>query len=719
MRNHFAAHTRLLTTVMVGGTALVVLIVAIFGISKLREYASNRQLAQTLLVRIEAEAYEQSAMEWRAEAERGVSSEVLRSVRRSQGEAQAALFGLETATGQPDAAFAVRALFGRYQRAMNQELSLISRGQLETAREVDEHLVDATFDELRTAIKALSREYETEGQRASAMAETGTALILLGAMTALALLYFRYAKLESMIAATNATEKVSTAAEARFLSVAQAASDAIVGADARGAITSWNQGAELMFGYSVEDIVGQPLISVLPERYSERFGAGLAEEATARNGGKDSATITGIEGLRRDGSEFPVELSLRSWVDEGTVSYSMVIRDTTDRKRLEGQLRQAAKMEAVGQLAGGVAHDFNNLLTVINCHVELLREDSKDSPTQLEDINEIGEAAKRAESLTRQLLGFSRRQIQQPKNLDLNESLKGMEKMLRRLITEDIDLVVKPMPTAARVRADAGQLDQLLMNLVVNASDAMLQGGTLTIEVARAELEEPYFRERGVRPVVGSYIGLFVSDTGVGMDAGTQARIFEPFFTTKGVGKGTGLGLATVYGIVKQSGGFIWVYSEVGHGTTFKIYLPYIDTVSSVEITRDEESRVEPGGETLLVVEDDDAIRSLMQRTLKKDGYIVLDAADGQKALDLASTYRKPIDLLLTDVVMPNLGGRELAERLMETRPAMKIVYMSGYTDDVVLRRGLLEAGVAFIQKPFAPAALAAKLREILDNRIN
>jgi two-component system, cell cycle sensor histidine kinase and response regulator CckA len=701
---------------MVGGTGFVVLVVAIFGISKLREYASNRQLAQTLLVRVEAEAYEESAMEWRAVAERSVSSELLRSLRRSHGEVQEAVSGLETATGQPDAAFAVRALFGRYQRAMNQQLSLISRGQLEAAREVDEHLVDATFDELRTAIKALLREYETEGQHASAMAETGTALILLGAMAVLVLLYFRYAKLESGIAAAKAADKVSTAAKARFLSVAQAASDAIVGADARGAISSWNQGAEIMFGYSAESIIGRSLTSLLPERYSERFGPGLKEEAKVKEGRVNSAIVAGIEGLRRDGAEFPVELSLSSWEDGGSVSYSIVIRDTTERKRLEAQLRQAAKMEAVGQLAGGVAHDFNNLLTVINCHVEMLREDSKDSPTQLEDINEIGEAAKRAESLTRQLLGFSRKQIQQPKVLDLNESIKGMEKMLRRLVTEDIDLVVKPMPIAAHVCADAGQLDQLLMNLVVNASDAMPQGGTLTVEVTRVELEEPYFRERGVRPVVGSYVGLFVSDTGVGMDAGTQSRIFEPFFTTKGVGKGTGLGLATVYGIVKQSGGFIWVYSEVGHGTTFKVYLPHVAAAASEEITRDEKSPMAPGGETLLVVEDDGAIRAMVRRTLKRDGYIVLDATDGQNALDLASTYDKPIDLLLTDVVMPFIGGRELAERLLVTRPAMKIVYMSGYTDDVVLRRGLLRAGVTFIQKPFAPAALAAKLRNTLDN---
>lgn len=372
-------------------------------------------------------------------------------------------------------------------------------------------------------------------------------------------------------------------------------------------------------------------------------------------------------------------------------------------------------MEAVGQLAGGVAHDFNNLLTVINCHVEMLRADLRESPSQLEDINEIGEAAKRAETLTRQLLTFSRKQIQQPKVLDLNVSIKGMEKMLRRLVTEDIDLVVKPMPTAAHVLADAGQLDQLLMNLAVNASDAMPTGGTLTVEVACVELEEPYFRERGVRPVAGSYVALFVSDTGVGMDAGTQSRIFEPFFTTKGVGKGTGLGLATVYGIVKQSGGFIWVYSEVGRGTTFKVYLPHVEAVASEKIVRVEESRVGPGGETLLVVEDDDAIRMMMRRILKRDGYVVLDASDGQKALELVSTYDKPIDLLVTDVVMPSLGGRELAQRLLVKRPAMKIVYMSGYTDDVVLRRGLLEAGVTFIQKPFAPAALSAKLRKTLD----
>jgi two-component system cell cycle sensor histidine kinase/response regulator CckA len=701
---------------MVGGSALVVLLLTIFGASRLRAYATSRQQAQTHLVHIEAEAYEQSALEWRAEAQRIVSNDVREALRKSQRDAIVAVVELETTTGHQEEARSIREILGRYESAINEEISLLSRGQFEASREVDEQTVDPTFELLRARMDILSLHYARESERASMVAEIGTAMMLLGAMMALAFLYVRYARLQSVIAATKASDKVSTAAEARFRSVAQAASDAIVGANATGAITSWNQGAELMFGYSAANIIGQPLASVMPERYSERFGPDLMEEAKVAEGRASSAIVAGIEGLRRDGAEFPMELSLTSWEDDGSVSYSIVMRDTTERKRLEAQLRQAAKMEAVGQLAGGVAHDFNNLLTVINCHVEMLREQLVELPDQLEDINEIGEAAKRAEALTRQLLAFSRKQIQQPKILDMNESIKGMEKMLRRLVTEDIDLVVKPMPIAAHVCADPGQLDQLLMNLVVNASDAMPDGGTLTVEVARIDLEEPYFRERGVRPVVGPYVGLFVSDTGVGMDTGTQSRIFEPFFTTKAVGKGTGLGLATVYGIVKQSGGFIWVYSEVGHGTTFKVYLPLVDAVEIKPIVRDEAPRGAPGGETLLVVEDDESIRMIMCRTLKRDGYVVLDATDGQQALKVASAYDQPIDLLLTDVVMPFVGGRELAERLLVTRPAMKIVYMSGYTDDVVLRRGLLEAGVTFIQKPFAPAALAAKLRKALDN---
>jgi PAS domain S-box-containing protein len=711
-----AARSRLFTAVLVGGSALAVLVLTIFATSTLRRYAADRRLAQTMLVHVEAEAYEQSALEWRAETEHLVSGEVLDAIRQSQRDAQSAVTELETAAGQEGAVSPVRTILARYERAMNEEIALVARGQFKAAREIDETQVDPTFNELRAEMLVLSRKYDADSQRASTQAEIGTALILVAAMTALLFLYFRYARLESLIAAKNATERVSTAAEARFRSVAQAASDAIVGANAMGAITSWNHGAELMFGYSAANIIGQPLASVMHERYSERFGPELMKEGKVTGGKVSSATVAGIEGLRRDGAEFPMELSLSSWQDEGSVSYSIVMRDTTERKRLEAQLRQAAKMEAVGQLAGGVAHDFNNLLTVINCHVEMLREQLVESPVQLEDINEIGEAAKRAEALTRQLLAFSRKQIQQPKILDMNESIRGMEKMLRRLVTEDIDLVVKPMPIAAHVCADPGQLDQLLMNLVVNASDAMPQGGTLTVEVAHIDLEEPYFRERGVRPVVGPYVGLFVSDTGIGMDSGTQSRIFEPFFTTKGVGKGTGLGLATVYGIVKQSGGFIWVYSEVGHGTTFKVYLPLVDAAEIKPITRDEASPDTPGSETLLVVEDDDSIRMIMCRALRRDGYVVLDATDGQQALGIASAYDKPIDLLLTDVVMPFIGGRELAERLLVTRPAMKIVYMSGYTDDVVLRRGLLGAGVTFIQKPFAPAGLAAKLRKALDN---
>ena len=716
MQTRTKIRSRRVTVALIGGTALITSVLIISGTSWLRSYATNHRHAQTLLVRVEAETYRQSAAEWRAEAERGVSNEVLALIRESRREAQHVLTELGISDADNAGAKSVRAILRRYDAAMDEELSLLNRGEFEAAREVDEEQVDPTFEELRTKLQSLSLEYEMGSRRASLIAELGSALMLLVAVGALVLVYFRYARLESAVAATRATEKIIVASEARFRSVAQAANDAIVGADASGLITSWNYGAELMFGYSGEAVVGMPLATVLPERYSERFGSDLKAEAKNNGGRMSSAVVIGIEGLRRDGTEFPVELSLSPWEDEGKTSYSIVIRDTTDRKRLEGQLRQAAKMEAVGQLAGGVAHDFNNLLTVITCYVELLRTDLAESPAHLADINEIGEAAKRAESLTRQLLGFSRKQIQQPRILDLNDSLTGMRKMLRRLVTEDIELIVKPMETAASVRADPGQIDQLLMNLVVNASDAMPQGGTLTIEVSQVELTEPYFRERGVRPQVGPYVGLFVSDTGIGMDGATQARIFEPFFTTKGIGKGTGLGLATAYGVVKQSGGFIWVYSEAGRGTTFKIYLPYLNPVGSEKVAEKEESIVAAGGETLLVVEDDDAIRSLMQRALRRDGYTVLEAADGQIALELASTYLKPIHLLLTDVVMPNLGGRELAERLMEQRPAMKTVYMSGYTDDVVLRRGLLEAGVAFIQKPFAPTALLAKLRAVLAN---
>ena len=385
------------------------------------------------------------------------------------------------------------------------------------------------------------------------------------------------------------------------------------------------------------------------------------------------------------------------------------------RAQLEDQLRQAQKMEAVGRLAGGVAHDFNNLLTVIRGRAELLlRRLAADDP-QRRHLDLLEQSAGRAAALTQQLLAFSRKQVLQPKVLDLNTLLGEIEQMLRRLIGEDIEVVVKPGPALSAVEADPSQLEQVLMNLVVNARDAMPGGGRLTLETANVELDEASARSHpGARP--GTYVMLAVSDSGIGMDAETQARLFEPFFTTKGPGKGTGLGLATVYGIVKQSGGSIWVYSEVGLGTTFKIYLPRVHGGSEGAEPMGVKVAPTQGSETVLLVEDEAAVRHLAREILQSQGYTVLEARHPGEALRLGAEHLGPIHLMVTDVVMPQMGGREVANRLASRRPEMRVLYMSGYTDEAIVHQGVLDAGTAFLQKPFSVTGLAQKVHEVLSD---
>jgi PAS domain S-box-containing protein len=391
-----------------------------------------------------------------------------------------------------------------------------------------------------------------------------------------------------------------------------------------------------------------------------------------------------------------------------------VALDITDRKHLADQLRVSQKMQAVGELAGGVAHDFNNLLMIVKGHAEMLLERIADSSSARHNLEQIQGATERAATLTRQLLAFSRKQVLQPKVLDLNDVVAGMIKMFARVIGENIDLAFLPGSKLAPVKADPGQMEQVLLNLVVNARDAMPDGGRLTIETCNMELDRVSASQHPVMEA-GSYVMLIVTDTGCGMDAGTQARIFEPFFTTKGQGKGTGLGLATVYGVVKQSGGFIWVYSEVDHGTTFKIYLPQV-TADLERVLPEKTSRgIDSGTETVLFGEDEESVRELVRDYLRKSGYRVLDAADGIQALAVAAAHIAPIHILVTDVVMPRLSGRELVTRITAARPELKILYISGYTDDSIFRHGVLEGGVAFLQKPFNLKDLTRKIRQVLD----
>jgi two-component system cell cycle sensor histidine kinase/response regulator CckA len=497
----------------------------------------------------------------------------------------------------------------------------------------------------------------------------------------------------------------------RLAAVVESSHYAIIGRTLDGIVTHWNGGAHRIYGYSAAEIVGKSSsILVPPDRLPELINTiekikcgEIVVESDAIRVGQDTKEIHFAQ------THAPIKNG-----DGQVVGISTVARDVTESRRLEEMFRHAQKMEAVGRLAGGVAHDFNNLLGVILGYTELLLTRIDPSDPQRKDIEEIQKAGDRAALLTRQLLAYSRKQVLQPKVLDLNVVVAGTENLLQRLIGENIELLVLLSPELHHTKADPGQIEQILMNLAVNARDAMPGGGKLTIETSKVELDEKY---AGQHPgtSAGPHVMLAVSDTGCGMDAKTKDHIFEPFFTTKEFGKGTGLGLATVYGIVKQSCGSIWVYSELGLGTTFKVYLPCLDQVP--EVTPLMEAAVKStdrGSQTILIVEDDAALLQVTQRSLQEDGYAVLAARSPAEAIHILESHPGPIHLMVTDVILPGISGDQLASHFSPLRPEMKVLYVSGYTDNAIVHHGVLEPGLAFLQNPFSLKRLARKVDEVL-----
>lgn len=514
------------------------------------------------------------------------------------------------------------------------------------------------------------------------------------------------------------TDQALRDSQERLQGIIGSAMDAIITVDGNQRIVVFNHAAEEIFRCPASDAVGQPLDRYIPERFREAHRQHIQHFGRTGVSARSMYSPGTLWGVRSNGEEFPVEATISQTTTANEKLYTVILRDISVRKRVEDELRQAQKMEALGQLAGGIAHEFNNYLSIILGYSNLLETKGGENEALRRDLAEIKNATQKAASLTRQLLAFSRKQLIELSVLDLNAAIWETHKLLRRLIPANVDLIPVLHSDLSKVKGDPAQIQQILINLVINARDAMPQGGKVMIETSEVELDEEFAsRHPEVQP--GKYVMLSVGDSGQGMDADTASHVFEPFFTTKTQGKGTGLGLSTIYGIVKQSSGYITVASVLGKGTTFRVYLPAL-AASDQGATGDGRSELlKPGIETILVAEDDSALRRLIRITLELTGYKVLEAKDGQDALSICEGYDGPIGLIVTDLVMPRVTGLQLKEKAVALRPETKFLVISGYANDSVNKLGELATNADFLEKPFLPDELVARVQKLLSADAN
>jgi PAS domain S-box-containing protein len=594
-----------------------------------------------------------------------------------------------------------------YLQVRDEVIGSILAGSIDEAVTMDLQGGVPSFDKVRDDLRSLNQLYKQRAERQLAEVEAASNRLLWKVILILCLTQLFLAGFAVMFQ-RGKMQRLLVESGARLRQVIESIHEGMLVITRDGRVTICNQATERIFGRTRKQFVGRPLFEAVPEFWGSALPAALSK--ALQDGRSDLLQDLNFTGALADHT-----FEARLFPFEGGAT--VFLRDVSERKALENQLRQAQKMEAVGRLAGGVAHDFNNLLMVIQGFSELLLERLDNTQPMYRSAEEIKKAAQRAASLTRQLLAFSRMQVLDPKALNLNAVLTDMCKMLPRLIGEHIELTIHCEPSLGSVKADKSQLEQVILNLAVNARDAMPEGGKLIIETTNLRLDAEYARRYpDVRP--GKYVMLSVTDTGAGMDSETRAHIFEPFFTTKELGRGTGLGLATVYGVVKQSGGWIWVYSEPGQGTTFKIYLPQIDGAIESDKLQETPEAAPRGTETILVVEDQDEIRQLTCDLLESKGYTVLRANNGVEALHKVECHPGPIHLLITDVMMPKMGGRELVSRLSAMRPEIKVIYMSGYAEYAVAEQDLVGPDRTILQKPFSLNILAGKVRDVLAGKV-